>query len=142
MRALFDVNALITLFQPSHVHHQAAHEWLLGNGKHARATYPITENGFIRILSNPRYPLPQSPATAVQLLGLAKHSADHRFWPNAIALTDSTIFDVAHLNNHGQVTDISLLATAVVNGGRLVTFDRKIRAAAVTGCRLESLVIL
>ncbi len=142
MRALLDVNALIALFQPDHVHHETAHVWLLQNGEHGWATCPITENGFVRILSNPRYPLPQSPASAVQLLTLAKKSANHQFWPNAVSLTDSAVFDIAHLGNHGQVTDISLLATAVTNGGRLVTFDRKVRSAAVKGCGPESLVIL
>ncbi len=142
MRALFDVNALIALFQPDHVHHESAHEWLLDNGEHGWATCSITENGFVRILSNPRYPLPQSPATAVHLLMLAKQSADHQFWPNTISLTDNAVFDITHVGNHGQITDISLLATAVSNGGRLVTFDRKIRSAAVKGCKPENLVIL
>jgi uncharacterized protein len=142
MRALFDVNVLIALFQPDHVHHEIAHAWLRSNGEHGWATCPITENGFVRILSNPRFPLPQPPATALQLLMLAIQRADHQFWPNSSSLTDKSVFDIANLNNHGQITDISLLATAVLNGGRLVTFDRKIRFAAVKGCKPENLVIL
>jgi uncharacterized protein len=142
MRALFDVNVLIALFQPDHVHHEIAHIWLRKNGEHGWATCPITENGFVRILSNPRFPLPQSPATALQLLILATQGADHQFWPNSSSLTDNSVFDIAHLSNHGQITDVSLLASAVLNGGRLVTFDRKIRSAAVKGCKPENLVIL
>jgi predicted nucleic acid-binding protein len=31
VRSLLDVNMLIALFQPHHVHHQPAHEWWAAN---------------------------------------------------------------------------------------------------------------
>jgi predicted nucleic acid-binding protein len=56
MIALLDVNLLIALFDPAHVHHEAAHGWFARNGKDCWATCPLTENAFVRILSNPAYP--------------------------------------------------------------------------------------
>ena len=31
MKALLDVNILVALFDPMHVHHEAAHEWFARN---------------------------------------------------------------------------------------------------------------
>jgi len=56
MVALLDVNVLIALFDPAHVHHEAAHTWFEVNRKYRWATCPLTENAFIRVLSNPSYP--------------------------------------------------------------------------------------
>jgi predicted nucleic acid-binding protein len=39
-----------------HIHHEAAHRWYGSIGRYNWATCPITENGFVRIASNPRYP--------------------------------------------------------------------------------------
>jgi predicted nucleic acid-binding protein len=54
--ALLDVNVLVALFDPSHVHHEAAHAWFGLNRKARWATCALTENAFVRILSNPAYP--------------------------------------------------------------------------------------
>lgn len=40
-----DVNVLIALFDPGHIHHGAAHEWFGSVGREAWATCPLTENG-------------------------------------------------------------------------------------------------
>ncbi len=56
MVALLDVNVLVALFDPMHVHHEAAHEWFALNRKDRWATCPLTENAFVRVLSNPGYP--------------------------------------------------------------------------------------
>ncbi|PJN94116.1 VapC toxin family PIN domain ribonuclease, partial [Amaricoccus sp. HAR-UPW-R2A-40] len=60
---LLDVNVLIALTDPAHVAHDDAHVWFAETGRHAWATCPITENGVLRILGNPKYPnSPGSPA--------------------------------------------------------------------------------
>src|SRR5208283_2090850 len=56
MVALLDVNVLIALFDPAHVHHEAAHRWFGVNRKYRWATCPLTKNAFVRVLSNPAYP--------------------------------------------------------------------------------------
>jgi predicted nucleic acid-binding protein len=50
VRALFDVNVLIALFDPAHVHHESAHAWWKANQSSGWATCPLTENGFVRVL--------------------------------------------------------------------------------------------
>jgi predicted nucleic acid-binding protein len=56
MISLLDANMLIALFDEAHVHHQAAHDWLLINRSTGWATCPLTENACIRIMSQPSYP--------------------------------------------------------------------------------------
>ncbi len=72
---LLDVNVLLALSDPMHIHHEAAHRWFAAKGQSAWATSPITENGFVRIASHPNYPnrLRTGPARC------ADHAyADHR----------------------------------------------------------------
>ena len=53
--ALLDVNVLIALFDQEHVHHELSHDWFSDNRRDGWATCPVTENGFLRVLSNPAY---------------------------------------------------------------------------------------
>ena len=53
--ALLDVNLLIALVDPDHVHHQLAHDWFEDNRRSGWATCPATEGGFLRVLGNPAY---------------------------------------------------------------------------------------
>jgi len=53
---LLDINVLVALFDAAHVHHEAAHRWIAAVGNSSWATCPITENGCVRVLSNPAYP--------------------------------------------------------------------------------------
>ena len=53
--ALLDVNVLVALFDPDHVHHTLAHDWFADEGTAGWATCPVTENGFVRVLANPAY---------------------------------------------------------------------------------------
>ena len=56
MVALLDVNVLIALFDPAHIHHETAHNWFGLNRRYRWATRPLTENAFVRVLSSPAYP--------------------------------------------------------------------------------------
>ena len=47
---LLDVNVLIALIDPNHVHHDRAHQWFAAEGVHAWATCATTENGLLRIV--------------------------------------------------------------------------------------------
>jgi uncharacterized protein len=51
---LLDVNVLIALIDPTHVGHDAAHNWFGGTGSASRATC-LAENGVIRIVGEPKY---------------------------------------------------------------------------------------
>lgn len=71
-----------------------------------------------------------------------KNGGSHAFWPDNLSITDTRVFDHRRLRGHQQVTDVYLLALAVANGGRLVTFDQGIPRDAVRGCTPEHLVTL
>jgi predicted nucleic acid-binding protein len=64
--ALLDVNVLVALFDPDHVHHELAHDWFGDHRAQGWATCPVTQNGLVRVLSNPRYGSPASTLRAVR----------------------------------------------------------------------------
>ena len=68
--------------------------------------------------------------------------ADHEFWPDNISIADEELFDPAFILGPSQIADVYLLALAVKNGGRLVTFDRGIPMKAVRGAEPRHLVVL
>ncbi len=131
MTFLLDVNVLVALAWPTHVHHAAADAWFAAEGRAAWATTPITENGFVRVSSNPRaVDGAVSPATAVALVGEMRRQAGHAFWPADVSLSDLDPADVAAVVGHRQVTDAYLLALARRRDGVLVTFDDGVRSLA------------
>jgi uncharacterized protein len=88
------------------------------------------------------YTNPLPVAAILQRLGMAKATEHHRFWPDDVSLTDVEIFNHAELLGPKQITDRYLLALAVRNDGRFVTFDQGIRPTAVVGASAQHLVQL
>src|SRR6266566_1141111 len=123
MRALFDVNVLLALLQHDHAHHEGAQQRWAGNHMAGWASCPLTENGFVRIISQPRYPKPVTSAAAIALLHAATATALHEFWPADITLLDPSMVDRSRVHGPRQLTDLYLLALAVNKGGCLATFD-------------------
>lgn len=134
MTFLLDVNLLIALVDASHVGHEAAHEWFAREGHLQWATCPITENGLVRILGNPKYPNAlATPAEAMALLAQLATLPGHAFWPDDISLRDAARFTAAKVLTTGQITDGYLLALAASKGGMLATLDRRLSTLAVMG---------
>jgi hypothetical protein len=129
---LLDVNVLIALIDPTHVSHADAHRWFSATGSASRAACPITENGVIRLVGNPRYPnSPGSPVVvAIVLHGLLRLPG-HVFWPDDISLSDNDHIDASQLLASAQVTDTYLLGLASAHGGQLATLDRRLSVTAV-----------
>lgn len=140
MRALLDVNLLIALVDEQHVHHAAAHVWWSANRSQGWASCPMTENGFMRVLSQPRYPNALRFVEAHQLMERQITEADHEFWPDDLSLLDRGRFDRDRILGPSQLTDIYLLALAVSRKGRLATLDGSIPLAAVRGAEPRHLV--
>ena len=132
--ALLDGNVLIALLDPQHGHHEPAHRWFQANANHGWATCPLTQNALLRILSNPRYPnSPGGPAVVMPLLqGMLSHP-DHLFWPDLLSWSADAVLQAERLLHHGQITDTYLLALAVHQAGRLVSFDARLSTLAVPG---------
>ena len=132
MTFLLDVNVLIALIDPAHIAHDSAHVWFESVGRTSWATCPLTENGVIRIVGNPKYPnSPGAPEVAAGIVRTLRALPGHVFWPDDISLVDSLHVDVSKLATSAQVTDTYLLALAKTHGGRLATFDRRLSVAAV-----------
>jgi hypothetical protein len=142
--ALLDVNVLVALFDPDHVHHELAHDWFADNRRHGWATCPVTESGFLRVLSNPAYGISEvaRPGDLVARLRRFCASGHHQFWPDAVSLRDEMLFDLAMVAGHRQLTDVYLLGLAKKEGGRLATFDRTIPLKAVKGLRPDVLAVI
>jgi toxin-antitoxin system PIN domain toxin len=141
-RALLDVNVLLALLDSDHIDHRRASDWLDEEIDGGWASCAVTENGFVRIISQPRYPSPVSPAEAIELLSRASAAGHHEFWPCDISLLDARVVDRSRLHGPRQVTDAYLLALARARDGRFVTFDRSVALAAVPGAAEEHLAVL
>jgi len=141
MRALLDVNVLIALLDPDHVSHAAAQRWWLEHREAGWASCPLTQNGCVRIISQPGYPNPQSVTSVLELLVDLCADPCHQFWPDDASLLDVGRFSHAHIYGHRQLTDLYLLGLAVGHGGRLVTFDEKIPLSAVHGAKRQHLLV-
>lgn len=142
MRAMLDVSVLIALLDAEHVHHVTVTNWFADNAPHGWASCPLTQNGCIRILSQPAY-LNSTPAALVaDILGEATAGPLHEFWPDSLSLLTPGALHWDRLLSGRHITDVYLLALAVRNGGRLVTLDQSIPLSAVPDARPEHLLIL
>ena len=130
---LLDVNVLLALCDPLHADHDLTHRWF-ERRKGEWATCAITENGFIRIASNPAYPnAVASLEVARTILAQLAKLPGHSFWDCSLSLRSSARFqNLAELKS-GALTDVFLLGLAAEQGGKLVTLDRKIPVQAVRG---------
>ena len=141
--ALLDVNVLIALLYPLHIHYEEAHRWFGQNRKYGWATCPLTVNGCISILSGPAYPTEkQTPAEVARRLRNFCDATDHHFWPDSVSLLDEELFRPSLIAGHQKITDAYLLGLAVRNHGRLATFDRSIPLNAVHGARASHLAVI
>jgi len=130
---LLDVNVLIALVDPSHVHHEQAHSWFSRVGHKGFATCPLTENGLVRIVGHPKYPnSPGPPSAVVQTLSAIRELPGHEFWPDTLSITDRKYFSPSLLSSHARVTDSYLLALAHARKGRLATMDQKLATEVVS----------
>jgi len=140
--ALLDVNVLVALFNPDHIHHDAAHDWFSQARVHGWATCPLTELGLVRILSNAAYwPGAERCAVVGDRLRQFCASGHHQFWRDSLSLSEET-FNWSLVKGHRQLTDIYLLGLAVKRGGALATFDRTIPLTAVAGAGPDAVQLL
>jgi uncharacterized protein len=126
---LLDTNLLIALLWPSHARHESAVNWFARHRAKGWATCPITEAGFVRIVSNPAFSRDAvTPREAVGVLAANTAAEDHQFWPDDLPFAEAVAFAGTRLIGHQQVTDAYLLGLAIRHGGLLATLDEHITA--------------
>jgi len=129
--ALLDVNVLTALLWSAHEHHDAASRWFRGRGAANWATTPLTQLGFVRIVSNPAFSRDAlRPRDAVVLLSENLSHPAHEFWAGSLPVPDAVHGMEPRLQGHQQFTDAYLLALASGRKGVLATFDRGLRSLA------------
>lgn len=135
--ALLDLNILAALLWPAHEHHEAAHRWFGARAPARWATCPLTQLGFVRIVSNPAFSRDAlTPTEAVALLAHNLTHPAHEFWADDLHLPPAISGIAPGLHGHRQITDAYLVALARRRRGVLATFDRGLRTLA--GKRLGS----
>ena len=121
---LLDVNVLIALAWPLHVHHVVAHEWFERVGQQSWSTCPLTQLAFVRISSNAKIiSTAVSPRAAVQALGEMVALKGHVFWPDDLPVNDLASFTSKAMVGHRQVTDAYLIELAKRHKGKVATLD-------------------
>ena len=141
--SLLDVNVLVALFFPDHVHHDLAHDWFADHRREGWATCAVTENGLIRVAcQQPSDEVLVRPADVIANLERLCRDKLHRAWTDSVSLTDSALFAPRFIRGHRQVTDVYLLGLAKKMGGRLATFDRTIPLTAVRSGSAELLHVI
>lgn len=141
-RALLDVNVLIALLDADHIHHRRASAWLAEHIEAGWASCAITQNGCVRIMSQPGYPNPLPTAQVAARLRDATRTRHHLFLPSGPSLLDAEHFDSGQLLGRRQVTDAWLLGLAVAHGLRLVSFDASLPLRVVRGADASHLLVI
>ena len=133
--ALLDVNALLALLWEDHKFHESMAQWFASKQNRGWATCPITEQGFVRIVSNVAYmkPAPGIRSALDLLQKTTEASRNHEFWADDLPLSALSPSIRRQLQGHQQITDAYLLALAMHHDGLLLTFDRRIIALAPEG---------
>ena len=123
--ALLDVNILTALLWPAHEHHEAAHRWFHARSNGRWATCPLTQLGFVRIVSHPAFSRDAlSPAAAVALLAENLAHPAHEFWTDGLQVPSAVTGVAQGLQGHRQVTDAYLASLAATRADSiLATLD-------------------
>jgi toxin-antitoxin system PIN domain toxin len=122
---LLDVNFLVALGWPTHVHHVRASDWFLSHRREGWATCPVTESGFVRVSSNHRVISDaRTPGEAAHLLEGLRAVGGHVFWTDAVSVADHADLIADGVHGSSAVTDAHLLLLARNYDGEVATFDR------------------
>ena len=101
--AVLDVDVLVALFQPEHVHHDVAHDWYAEHRQGGWATCPITEAGLVRLLAHPRLHACGIAVTAViERLRRLPSDPAHEWWEANISLADPRLFNLTATEGIGR----------------------------------------
>lgn len=142
MGSLLDVSVLIALLDDKHIHHSIASDWLISNIEQGWMSCPITQNGFVRIVSQASYLNTMTVSEAVGRLNAAMSTPYHQFVADDINLfADPFVRDWQMLSS-ARLTDAYLLALAVTHDLRFVSLDRRVQLASIRDADARHLLVL
>lgn len=123
-----DVNVLVALFRPDHVHHRVATDWWEATGDPFTVPDAVW-SGFLRTATNRRIWIgPASAAEAWAFVHSMVEQSTHRPYPSASSVLDHFERLCVETNAHANlISDAYVGACAVAVGGTVVTFDRDFR---------------
>ncbi|KAF1046737.1 TA system VapC family ribonuclease toxin [Xylophilus sp.] len=126
-RWLLDVNVLLAVTWPKHMHHALARQWFRAVPRRAWASCCVTQLGFVRLSSSVQFTADAvTPPQAANLLQRWCQRTDH-VWVPDLPLEEVPVFASPVLIGHRQVTDAYLLGLAEHHGLKLATLDRGLR---------------
>ena len=108
---LLDINVLLALSDPMHLHHEPSHQWFAEKG---HSKYP-NRPGDVPFVSS--------------ILSQICETPGHHFWANDLSILEMLKPDA--IVTHNQITDLYLLGLALHYGGKLSTLDKRIPVDAV-----------
>ncbi|CAN5424855.1 TA system VapC family ribonuclease toxin [Microbacterium sp.] len=118
---LLDVNVLIALAWPSHVHHTRARNWWAT--VESWATTPVTESAFVRLSTNASVVgQAMTVAEALSMLETIRGTQGHTFLADESSLAEPTIA-LTRVATSSQITDAHLVNVAARHGATLATMD-------------------
>lgn len=127
-RHLLDVNVLVALFDPGHIHHRAVARWF-SSPNLQWGLCAFSEAGFLRVSTNPtggKRTLEQ----AINVLKSFSNDPGYRFWPITAGWKTLAAPFRERVYGHQQITDAYLLGLAVKESGVLVTLDKGFKQLA------------
>ena len=104
MIALFDVNVLVALFDPHHVHHRSADDWLAATRQAGWARCRLPRISGPDPLQPDLLGRRTTIEDAVHRLEALRGSGDDNFWPDTVWLFPASSFAFAHVAGHRQLT--------------------------------------
>jgi toxin-antitoxin system PIN domain toxin len=125
---LLDVNTLVALFDPGHIHHRVAARWFSPPGIQW-GVCAFSEAGFLRVSTNSAVGN-RTLEQATDLLKGFVNDPYYRFWPINASWTSLPEPLHGRIYGHQQITDAYLLGLAIKENGILVTLDKAIRHMA------------
>jgi toxin-antitoxin system PIN domain toxin len=125
---LFDVNIVVALIDPDHVHHRKVRQWIK-TVQLPWGTCAFTEAGFVRIATDRRTGM-FTVKEANEALELLSRGPRFQFWPIHAGWAKLAAPFLHRIMGHQQITDAYLLGLAVNENGVLATLDKGIRHLA------------
>lgn len=128
---LLDVDTLIALTWPNHVHHHAAGSWFAARRGAGWATCPLTQCAFVRISSNSEIIKEAvAPAHARAILRELEARPGHQFWYDDIDFAAESALPLALIQGYRQITGLPAAPRQARHPFADVTSDERATSAA------------